>query len=853
MEFELDSLFSEEIVEKHIEPDRIFASLIQEPEYEYLRGVQTEILDEWYQRRNDRDIILKMNTGAGKTLVGLLALQSSLNEGIGPAIFLCPDYQLVEQVMSKSRDYGFKCVTFDENNNNIPQEFLNSEAILVAVFDKVFNGQSKFDRCGIDVGTIIMDDAHLCINKTREKFTIKITNQMNEYSQILSLFENDLKIQDVGTFNDINLGFSRNDIMQVPHWTWMNNNSEIVRILSEGAAVANSVDKKDNNQDYVSLYFSWSMLKRNIESCYCFVSKEVIEITPFCIPIKEVRAFHNAKRRIFMSATLLDDSILIKELDVSENAVKNPLINKMYYNIGERMILLPSLLHNCLNRETVSNICKKKAEEGNNVVILVSSFNEKIINEWKKVGAQVARRTDIIEKVAMLSQTNNNLLVFANRYDGIDLKGDQCRILVIDGLPGGTSLFDKFVNNVRSSSKIIRAIQSQRIEQGIGRSTRSSNDYSVVIILGDDLVTFMSMNDNKALLSPQTKMQVDIGLNFSKKAGINEENAVDALNSIIEASIGRNKGWITFHNNQVQKATADNYAYLPLEITVAERRAYDLYSANRAMEAANLLNSALNNHIKVLNSDDIGWFIQIVSSYMYKADRSSSMELQLKAHEHNSLLCKAPEGVKYKKLDKKIGVQAQRVLMNVKQYSEPNAFIMMVNDITSKLNFGIQSNSFEDSLCLLGRFLGFDSQRPEKEYNKGCDVLWHMANNQFIIFEAKNEVKSERNRIYKSEAEQITNSFNWFRNEDYVGEEGYPIIIHPTRVCANDASPDPAVLVMDKEKLELLVKNITGFVVEVAHKMNMDISINDIAELLLKYKLRSEDICLEYTKKTCKI
>ena len=130
---DLEDLFSIDDDEKFIEPDRIFSSLVKSCEYEYLRDVQTEILNEWFKRRNDKDIVLKMNTGAGKTFVGLLMLQSSLNEGKGPAVYVCPDLQLVAQVMQKSKEYGIKCVTFSEGENKFPIEFLNSEAILLCL------------------------------------------------------------------------------------------------------------------------------------------------------------------------------------------------------------------------------------------------------------------------------------------------------------------------------------------------------------------------------------------------------------------------------------------------------------------------------------------------------------------------------------------------------------------------------------------------------------------------------------------------------------------------------------------------------------------------------------------------
>lgn len=43
----------------------------------YLRQEQGEILESWFKRREDRDIVIKQNTGGGKTVAGLLIAQSS--------------------------------------------------------------------------------------------------------------------------------------------------------------------------------------------------------------------------------------------------------------------------------------------------------------------------------------------------------------------------------------------------------------------------------------------------------------------------------------------------------------------------------------------------------------------------------------------------------------------------------------------------------------------------------------------------------------------------------------------------------------------------------------------------------
>ena|SRR5882762_8433981 len=67
---------------KVIEPRKIFTTLIRNSRFKFPSANQGEVLDRWFEKRSRRDNTIKMNTGSGKMLVGLLALQSSLNEGV---------------------------------------------------------------------------------------------------------------------------------------------------------------------------------------------------------------------------------------------------------------------------------------------------------------------------------------------------------------------------------------------------------------------------------------------------------------------------------------------------------------------------------------------------------------------------------------------------------------------------------------------------------------------------------------------------------------------------------------------------------------------------------------------------
>ena len=67
------------------DPAALFDALPNKAEgYGYLRAVQKTILDAWSPRRNERDLVIKTNTGGGKAIAGLLILQASIHEASPP-------------------------------------------------------------------------------------------------------------------------------------------------------------------------------------------------------------------------------------------------------------------------------------------------------------------------------------------------------------------------------------------------------------------------------------------------------------------------------------------------------------------------------------------------------------------------------------------------------------------------------------------------------------------------------------------------------------------------------------------------------------------------------------------------
>ena len=93
------------------------------------------------------------------------------------------------------------------------------------------------------------------------------------------------------------------------------------------------------------------------------------------------------------------------------------------------------------------------------------------------------------------------MTVLVNKYDGVDLPDDACRILVIDGLPNMRSEYDAYEQNVNPKSKRLRSEQVQKIEQGMGRGVRSNSDFCVVVLLGRSLAEVIYAGDGLSYFS----------------------------------------------------------------------------------------------------------------------------------------------------------------------------------------------------------------------------------------------------------------------------------------------------------------------------------------------------------------
>ncbi len=755
-------------IDKKISPLEIYDSIDRRSVTGPLRPVQRQVLEDWFKNHQTaHDLIIKLHTGEGKTLIGLLILLSRLHQNQGPCLFICPNIYLVRQVALESQKFGIPYCLIGEDND-LPNDFLDSKKILITHIQKLFNGKSKFglDNSYVEVNSVVLDDSHACIDAIKNSFTIRIDYSDVLYKALLTMFESDLQEQGEGTFLDIKAGIG-DSLLTVPYWSWIDKKSDVIALLSE--------HKEENN-----LAFVWPIIKNCIEKCQAFITGKGIEIVPSFIPIGSFPSFAKANQRILMSATTQDDSFFIKGLGFDINAVKNPLSNSTQIWSGEKMLLIPSLINESLDRDLIVTNWATSGEYHYGRVALVPSFKKS--EQYKLRGAVVAEAINIFDHIKTLKNGDyKNTLVIVNRYDGIDLPDEACRVLIIDSMPFFNSLCDRYEETCRKNSDIINIKLAQKIEQGLGRSVRGEKDYSAILIIGNDLVKFVKSSRTNKYFSPQTRKQIDIGIEIAEMAkdDLQEEKPYKVLISLISQLLNRDDGWKEFYKEEMDKIALQKHFITVYDILKLEKDAEESNFKGNYENACKCIQEILDNYIT--EEDERGWYLQTLARYQYLISKTESNKIQKTAFLCNSQLLKPKDGITYRKINIINENRIKRIKNWMSNFKTYNELILSVESTLDDFSFGADAEKFENAVQEIGNILGFISQRPDKEIKKGPDNLWGGVDSRFFLFECKSEVEDARTEISKHEAGQMNSHCGWFEKEYGKDTKVTRVLIIPTK------------------------------------------------------------------------
>jgi Rad3-related DNA helicase len=452
-------------------PDRLFRDLPRR-KHASLYDHQGQILRTYVSKAlKASDVALQLPTGSGKTLVGLLLGEWRRRKFRERVVYLCPTRQLVNQVAEEaSTKYGLSVEAFTGRVKNYAPEakaaYVGGERVAVTTYNSLFNTNPFFE----DPEVIIVDDAHASESYIASQWTVRISRFLDDDETLFNAAAGVLK----AVLSDSNYTRLTGDWQSIDDVTWVDKvpTHKLAEIAGElRAAVSENIGDGEQR-------FAWRMLADHLQACQLYVSSSEVMIRPLIPPTWAHGPFAGATQRIFMSATLGAGGDL-------ERLTGRPKITRLSIpegwdrqGIGRRFFIFPE---KSLKEADILKLRRSLMKEAGRSLVLTPS-NESAEEIRKDVESSlqypVFSAANLETSKADFTNTEPAVAVVANRYDGIDLPDDDCRLLFVEGLPRATNLQERFLMNRMGAHLLFNERVQTRVLQAVGRCTRGLNDYS---------------------------------------------------------------------------------------------------------------------------------------------------------------------------------------------------------------------------------------------------------------------------------------------------------------------------------------------------------------------------------------
>jgi hypothetical protein len=464
---------------------------------------------------NAPDVALQLPTGSGKTLVGLLIGEWRRRKNQERVVYLCTTRQLVNQVVEQAEDkYGLSVLGFTGPIRDFEPaakaEYRSGDRVAVTTYSSLFNTNPYFD----DADLLIVDDVHAGESYISDLWSVAIDRSNPAHGALHAALRNILKAHiDAASFARI-----------AGEWESPSDRGWVDKLSAPAFA---SIQKElvavlDTHVGALDLRYPWSMIREHSAACHLYFSSQQILIRPLIPPTWTHAPFSNPKQRVYMSATLGLGGDLerllgrhpIRRLEVPEGWDRQ--------GVGRRFFIFPGM---SLKEDQISEFRRNLMQRSGRSLVLVQSekMRGEIVRDISEnLNFPIFSAADIEESKKPFITQPQAVAIVANRYDGIDFPGDECRLLFIEGLPKATNLQERFLMARMGANILFNERIQTRVVQAIGRCTRSLEDYSAVVVSGEELPDYLTDIRRRKYLHPELQAELAFGVDQSKDTTVKD-------------------------------------------------------------------------------------------------------------------------------------------------------------------------------------------------------------------------------------------------------------------------------------------------------------------------------------------
>ena len=710
------------------------------------------------------DVALQLPTGSGKTLVGLLIAEWRRRKFNERVVYLCPTVQLVHQVANQAEEkYGLSVGTFvgqqREYSPASKVDFQQAEKIAITTYSGLFNTNPYFDNADV----IVLDDAHAAENYVAAFWSLLVARDEEgghpalhqALCNVLGRYLTPTNLTRLrGTWEDM---VDRTWVDMLPTPAMAEIKDELTEIL-------------DAHTPNTKLRYPWSLLRGHLDACHVYLSARDITIRPLLPPTFSHAPFNGAKQRIYMSATLGAGGDL--ERLTGRNGIHRIAAPKGWdtQGVGRRFFIFPEM---SLSADEATDLRMQLMKRAGRSVVLVPSMamaNAIVDEVTAEIGYPIYRVEDIENSKDGFVSAPKAVAVVANRYDGVDFAGEECRLLFIEGLPKAMNSQERFLMSRMAANTLFNERVQTRVVQAIGRCTRSLEDYSAVVVSGDDLPDYLSDIRRRKFLHPELQAEIDFGVRQSKDA--------DAANILenFDIFLANGKAWESANRTIVEARRRLQQESLPAIANLAAAVKYEI-DYQTALWRADYPRAVgfAEQVLGELTSPDVRGYRALwhylAGSAAFLGAESGFAALESKARRHFAEAYKCapdipwlaefarvetPEALEADAVDSALQQQAERLGAELSRLGSihERKFASLEKEILQGLR---DPDTFEHAQVLLGNLLGYITGKQESE---GSPDPWWISGSTCVVFEDYVNTASD-GAVDVTKARQASSHPNW--------------------------------------------------------------------------------------------
>jgi hypothetical protein len=786
------------------------------------------------------DVAVELPTGAGKTLVGQL-LGEYRRQAFGQRVaYLCPNSQLAAQAAEKATGYGIEAVLLVGSRASYDRAdytaFTRAKAIAITNYHSVFNSNPA-----IEAQTLVLDDAHAGEGAVADLWSVTAERGRPLYGALFGAVADVLPKPFVERLRDIALDpRRRRDVELVPP----------LAVVERADILRDAIDEhaRDHN------VWSGQMIADEVGHCLVYVSWDAVLIRPLIPPTSEHAAFADAEQRIYMSATLGAGGELERSVGVTKIERLPVPAGWDEHGSGRRFFLFPAAIQDA---EDVDACVAGAIERAGKALVLAPSWRELDSFAATAVPATVPTicTGDAERDLTTFMGAPRGAVLLANRYDGIDLPDDTCRLVVLTGLPAATHLQERFLHDTLGARSVLAERIRTRIIQGAGRCTRNVQDYAAVIARGARLTDFCARDEVLRTMHPELQAEVRFGLDNSEQADV-------SLLELLDSFLSQDTDWLeadafirvsASEASRAKPEIADELARAaPLEVECW--RAVWRGDVRRAVELAQEVTDHLGSGSELRPYRALwlylaaSWAAELAADTGGEHDAEWARTLKKDAEGTARMLRWRPR-VEPKAPPLPAAAEfherAERAADKMRRLGIRGlGFERKLTEIEKQLAQD-DATQFELGLRELGDVLGFEAERPRG--TAAPDGAWRNGDRLWLLFEAKTEERPE-NQVSVTDARQAASHHDWVKAQ--LGWEEPERTL--TTLVAYKTFVDPAAAAVARDVTLVdpaVIREIASRAIEVyrdarprARALTDDQLAATLAEGFRRQRLRSEDL-----------